>query len=474
MPWKKLLLYMHVGHPGNTDLANVKGYLLEMVLPDGSTTAMLPAAESNNPDTAFSADRVNPYVDITNPDAVEWHFEELWGYCLNEIGVDGCKIDFCEELPEYYPLQYYDSTVPTKGSHHWYPTAYSVMYWEQVSSKPDGGMCYTRGGGIGSQRAPYMWAGDQTRRYSSLKWQLNAVMSSGLSGVPFMSYDMSGYQYGNDYDGINVRDPYFEGQVFIRGLQFTAFTPCMQTHGRVRNVFEFAAGDIKCTRLYKCKCNGETVYTTKKTCTVDGVTTTHEFAFWESTTTEGFDPKTGEPIGTDYIYEIKPGELTCVVDIYRAYVKLHELLTPYITELSAEACQTGMPLVRHLALTWQDDARVHNIEDEYTFGDAFLVAPVLDDTYSRDVYLPEGRWQDLNTGDVYEIANGVCIKNGEAVGSNAEKGYTIEGYEASIVTLPVFYNMDTESDTTAGLLAGLREILSELAVIEATVPEEFR
>ena len=65
------------------------------------------------------------------------------------------------------------------------------MFYDMISQKPDGGMCYTRGGGIGSQRAPYMWAGDQKRKWESLDFQLKAILSSGISGVPYMSYDMS-------------------------------------------------------------------------------------------------------------------------------------------------------------------------------------------------------------------------------------------------------------------------------------------
>jgi alpha-glucosidase (family GH31 glycosyl hydrolase) len=262
---------------------------------------------NTNPDNSGGT-RV--YLDITNPNAVEWYFNGYWEYIMTDIGVDGCKIDFCEQIPENKPLLYYDQTMPTAGSHHWYPTAFCTMYWNFLSSKPDGGMNYTRGGGIGSQRAPYMWAGDQARGYQSLGWQLNAVLTSGLSGVPYMSYDMSGYQYG-----IYSTDIAYESQVFLRGTQFTAFTICMQTHGKVRRSYQFADQDA------------------------------------------------------NYLY---------VTEIYRAYTKLHEHLTPYLTELCEEASTTGMPVMRHLVLGWQDDKNVYRIDDEYTFGDAFLIAPILD------------------------------------------------------------------------------------------------
>ncbi|MBQ9785130.1 MAG: glycoside hydrolase family 31 protein [Clostridia bacterium] len=450
---KKVLVYMRVGHATDNMSGYAPDYLLSMTLPSGEVITNLPAAETTNPDTNGATNRAFPYLDITNPEACEWFFDKLWNKLANEIGVDGCKIDFCEELPEYYELNYYDEEMPTLGSHHWYPTAFCAKYWDMISSKPDSGMCYTRGGGLGSQRSPYMWAGDQTRRYTSLQWQLNAVLSSGLSGVPFMSYDMSGYQYGNDYDGINVRDPEFEAQVFIRGLQFTAFTVCMQTHGKVRNVHEFAAGDVKGTKLYYCAAT-ET-YTTEEKSTVNGERVTNTFSKFIPTTTEGFDPKTGEPIGTDYVYEVEPGSMTYVVEVYSAYVKLHEWLTPYITEYSAIACETGMPLMRHLALGWQDDPVARDIEDEYTFGDAFLVAPVLTDAVTRDVYLPEGEWLDLNTGLSYTVG---------------ADGLWLEDYDAPVTTLPLFYNQNTTSTTAEGLLPGIAEIFAYVNGIDVPLP----
>ena len=92
-----------------------------------------------------------------------------------------------------------------------------------------------------------------------------------------------------------------------------------------------------------------------------------------------------------------------VTDVYRAYTKLHEHLTPYITEICKEASTTGMPVIRHLVLGWQNDKNVYTIDDEYTFGDAFLIAPILTDATSRSVYLPEGVWEDVLINTDYEI-----------------------------------------------------------------------
>ncbi|MBQ8309613.1 MAG: glycoside hydrolase family 31 protein [Clostridia bacterium] len=391
---KKFMVYVRVGEAsGNmitnqtlatTDISGFQSsYLLTQTRPDGTKSSNLPdtTAGTNNPDVG-SASETNVYLDITNPNAVEWFFDEYWTYLMNDIGVDGCKIDFCETLPENYELNYYDESMPTGGSHHWYPTAFCAMFWNLISSKPDSGMCYTRGGGIGSQRSPYIWAGDQKREFISLGYQLNAVLSSGLSGVPFMSYDMSGYHYGYYEEGTSgpLHDIAYESHVFLRGTQFTAFTICMQTHGRVRRAYVFA--------------NEDPAY-------------------------------------------------TYVTEIYRAYTKLHEHLTPYITELSEVACTTGIPVMRHLILAWQNDKNVYDIDDEYMFGDAFLIAPILDETNVRDIYLPEGEWIDLNTGEEYSVG---------------AEGKWLKDYSATIAELPTFYNKNTESNIAPTLVDGIMEL----------------
>ncbi len=445
---KKFLVYMRVGYIDQKQIGYSPSYALSMTNPDGTTTIKLPAASTNNPDTAGAADAY-PYLDITNPAAVEWFFDEYWDYLSNDIGIDGCKIDFCETVPEYYELNYYDEDQPTSGSHHFLPTAFCAMFGEMISSKPDGGMSYTRGGGIGSQRAPYMWAGDQMRCYDSLSYQLTAVLSSGMSGVPFISYDMAGYQYGT---AAFYQNPYYEGQVLVRGLQFSAFTICMQQHGNVRNVFEFANGDVKMEYV-----NGEWVKVTKKDANGvpilakdangDPIPAKDEFGNLKT------DANGNQLYEYEYEYEIAPGQMTYITDIYRGYVKLHELLTPYITEYSKLASETGMPLMRPLALMWQDDTKVYSIDDEYMFGDAFLVAPVLDNTFSRDIYLPEGRWKDLNTGVTYNVG---------------PEGKTLTNYAVALQELPVFYNLNTTSATAADLLPGIEEVFEYLAQIDCS------
>jgi alpha-D-xyloside xylohydrolase len=60
------------------------------------------------------------------------------------------------------------------------------------------------------------------------------------------------------------------------------------------------------------------------------------------------------------------------------------------------------------------------------FGPEYLVAPVLsEDTFERDVYLPEGRWEDIRDGKVYE------------------GGMTVHA-EAPLDSIPVFRKLKAE------------------------------
>jgi alpha-D-xyloside xylohydrolase len=165
---------------------------------------------------------------------MDWWLGRVWGTLVKDIGVDGCKIDFCEQFPDHMPLVFHDGR-DVSGAHHWYPTLYNArMYRYFQEHRPEGGMCFSRGGGIGAQRYPFLWAGDQMREFRFLRVILTAILSSGLSGIPFMSYDMSGYKPTR---GPAEENP--EERVFIRGAQMGCFSSNMQTHGTVTRPYDF-------------------------------------------------------------------------------------------------------------------------------------------------------------------------------------------------------------------------------------------
>jgi alpha-glucosidase (family GH31 glycosyl hydrolase) len=232
---------------------------VEITNEDGSVTVKedtvdLPwvVGTGENPDVGRfrGAMRTRDYLDITNEEAVEWYFDKLWGEMI-DLGVDGAKIDFCECMPDGEKQigiikTHYKWKDPSKivsgTEHHAYPVYFiSAFYRRMLEHKAkkglrDGFMVFSRGGGIGSQRNPYMWSGDQARQFEKLDDQLLAVVNSGLSGVPFMSFDMAGYAYTKeDYFTVGKER---ESEIFARSVAFTAFLTQMQTHGDVRHAYE--------------------------------------------------------------------------------------------------------------------------------------------------------------------------------------------------------------------------------------------
>ena len=88
-----------------------------------------------------------------------------------------------------------------------------------------------------------------------------------------------------------------------------------------------------------------------------------------------------------------------VLELYRAYVLLHEQLVPYVRAAAGTAARTGLPIIRPLCLSDPTDPRGWSIGDAYGYGPALWVAPVLEDhAREREVALPRGDWIETWSG----------------------------------------------------------------------------
>ena len=377
----KYMVYMAAGSVISKNATGFKGEYLANAQVSDAAGNVLAAHAKDIPDVTLNAG--NPDVsgvgtrqvlDITNPDAWNWYMESVWQPLLDN-GVRGAMVDFCEMMPDDGVLYgnvrvTYNWKNPSvfagAAVHHAYPTFFTAKLQRDLDARlaaMDGSrfLIHARGGGIGAQRATFLWAGDQKRAFAKLDDQLLAMLNSGVSGVPFMTYDMAGYQYTaarqtvvavqNDATGTvdTTRTTPGQGEsavyrrmsgdtsaaveqtIFSRAAAFTAYSPCMRQNGYVRQAFEFDAA---------------------------------------------------------------------TANIYATYAGVHASLTNAIAAAAHTAAQTGVPVVRPLAFDYQDDANTWDIEDEYLFCDNYLVAPVLTDATSREVYLPEGTWRELDTGTV--------------------------------------------------------------------------
>lgn len=86
---------------------------------------------------------------------------------------------------------------------------------------------------------------------------------------------------------------------------------------------------------------------------------------------------------------------------FRQNAELKYKLMPYVYAQAKECTEKGLPMMRALFVEYPHDAGAWLVEDEYLFGSQMLVAPMMESGMERDVYLPEGKWIDYQTGKVY-------------------------------------------------------------------------
>ena len=97
----------------------------------------------------------------------------------------------------------------------------------------------------------------------------------------------------------------------------------------------------------------------------------------------------------------EPWHYPAIAPIVKRWWRLRYRLIPYIYEQSQKACHSGMPLIQALLLHHPHDPQCWHIDDEYYFGEDFLVCPIMNSEGKRDIYLPEGNWVDFFTGRKY-------------------------------------------------------------------------
>lgn len=105
----------------------------------------------------------------------------------------------------------------------------------------------------------------------------------------------------------------------------------------------------------------------------------------------------------------EPWHYPAIAPIVKRWWNLRYMLIPYIYRESMKATTSGSTVLQALVFHHPDDKMCWHIDDEYYFGDDMLVAPVMNSDNRRDVYLPEGTWRNLFTGEKTE--GGRWIKN---------------------------------------------------------------
>jgi len=319
--------YLPVGTPLYAEAA-AKGFLIH-----ASNGSPAPVLE------AFAGDELGA-VDFTNPAAKVWWQDKLAR--LMDMGAAVFKTDFGEQAP--VDAIYADGRGGLE-MHNLYPLLYNRAAFELTRTKNGRGLVWGRSAYAGSQRYPIQWGGDSYSTLDQLSSQLRGLLSYGLSGVPFCSHDVGGFDYAPHFfdnthhvDFNESYDPALQTNypkdsvVYIRWLQVGVFSSHLRAHGK-----------------------------------------------------QAREPWT-------YGAEAE--------SIAHRYLELRYRLLPYVYTQAMKCTQNGLPLVRPMLLDFQDDPATQRLDTQYMFGESFLVAPVLSPDNAVQVYLPKGKWVDFWSKEV--------------------------------------------------------------------------
>ncbi|MBN2091764.1 DUF4968 domain-containing protein, partial [candidate division KSB1 bacterium] len=232
------------------------------------------------------------------------------------------------------------------GSASRYLNTYSLMnakgiYENQRLTNPDQRVfILTRSAFAGQQRyAAATWSGDIAARWYDLKIQIPAGLNFSLAGIPYWTTDIGGFANEPRFEQPNDADLEEWRELMTRWYQFGAFCPLFRVHG--------------------------------------------QFPYRE-------------------IYNVAPDDHPAYQTML-AYDKLRYRLMPYIYSLAGKVTHEDYTIMRALLMDFGSDQNVLNIGDQYMFGPALLVNPVVEyKARTRQVYLPTGTgWYHLQSGRYY-------------------------------------------------------------------------
>jgi alpha-D-xyloside xylohydrolase len=100
------------------------------------------------------------------------------------------------------------------------------------------------------------------------------------------------------------------------------------------------------------------------------------------------------------------------VAVTRTFARLKNRLAPYLVAAGHEAHRTGTPMMRPMLLEFPQDPSVPYLDRQYMLGGDLLVAPVFTREGDVDLYLPEGTWAGLVSGERVEGGRWVREQHG--------------------------------------------------------------
>ena len=136
--------------------------------------------------------------------------------------------------------------------------------------------------------------------------------------------------------------------------------------------------------------------------------------------------------------------------LIKYYGNLRSSLFPYIYSMAYKAAAQSLPIARALSLMYQDKPEYDSVTNCYMFGDSFIVG-----VFDMNITLPEGKWYDYFTGEIYDggrvvnykIPEGrggaLFVKCGSIVPTMAPCPY-VEKFKGDKYTLDLYHGEDAQ------------------------------
>lgn len=367
---------------------------------------------------AFSKEARNMYWNQANSGLFQYGIDSWWCDSSEGITPEWCHRIKPSDAQMYAEFYSQCQNIMPQEAGNAYGLFHAIGIYEGQRSVTDKKRVVnlTRSVYTGGQRlGTILWSGDISATWETLKNQIAAGLSFCISGLPYWTLDIGGFftkkgvQWFWNGDYDLGNLDFGYRELFTRWYQFGAFLPIFRVHGTDARREIWHFGE-----------EGSMFY--------DAMVTSN---------------------------------------------RLRYQLIPSIYSWAGRVWKENYTILRLLAFDFKEDKNVHNISDQFMFGDSLMICPVTNSMYydcesvelhnipkERKVYLPKGNeWQDYWTGIRYHggqtiIANapishiplyikcGSILFTGNAVNyvdENKDKPINVNIYEGMDVTT-LFYD----------------------------------
>ena len=162
------------------------------------------------------------YIDLTDPaskDIINDKFAKPWDY-----GVCGEMVDFADSLPQDSICANGKTGLEMHNEYaYWFGRRMNEAFYERLG---DDFMLFQRSGCAGSQHYTASFGGDSYSSFLGLKRSVWEMLSAAASGISIWGSDIGGFMLRS---WMTQEGPDFE-ELYIRWVQFGAFSPLMRDH----------------------------------------------------------------------------------------------------------------------------------------------------------------------------------------------------------------------------------------------------